>query len=88
MLDAVFVLICILLLYLSFLLGFLIRSIVDRMRRAETAIAELVKTSIKKKTVEPEKKSLFIDPDDPVQLARYEHEQLLHQLNPMDEDET
>lgn len=55
-----------------------------RFRELQVAVSnikELLAAKVDKKPKE-ERKSMIIDPDDPVQRAKLEHEQMMERLNP------
>lgn len=64
----------------SFMLGFYIRTIVNKLRTLEQGLEELAKQKLGKQEELP--KSSFIDPTDPATIARLEHDEKIHLLNP------
>lgn len=72
MIELSFVLACI----GAFTLGFFFRTLWDKVKRLESNIETRVKSK------EPEPESTFLDPDDIVQVARFEQEEIRRQLNP------
>jgi hypothetical protein len=64
----------------SFCLGYLLRTIVDRLKKLEKALM----AHLEKRTIKPveEPKSSFIDMEDPAQRIKWEHEENLRRLNP------
>jgi hypothetical protein len=72
------VFIWILSLYAAFYLGSRLGDITRELKAIQRLLAE--KTSKPKPVEVP--KSTLIDPDDPVQTAQFEHEQLMKRLNP------
>lgn len=70
---------------MSFTLGYYIRTISERLKRAEQGIRDYLDKKTPKPKVE-EPTSSFIDMDDPAYRVKYEHEQMLKKLNPKDDE--
>lgn len=69
---------CVLACIATFFAGYYYRDLKKRVERLE----QVVKAKVDKPVVPEEPKSTLIDPDDPVQTAVYEHEQMMKKLNP------
>lgn len=65
---------------LVFQLGYFTRTIINRIATIEKGLRELARQKLTKEKEKP--KSSFIDPTDPVMIARLEHDEKLRLLNP------
>lgn len=63
---------------LSFIFGFYIRSMANKVKQLQQNYAK----RDKKKREDDEPKSVFIDPDDVASRVQYEHREMLKKLNP------
>lgn len=69
---------------MGFILGFYIRTLANRIKNIQLIAQTLIQK--KKDNTEVESPSAFIDMDDPLYRAKYEHEQMMKKLNPGNEE--
>lgn len=76
---------------ISVIAAFIVGNYLDRLKNRVVLMEQVLAKKVKRdKQREEQGKSTLIDMDDPIELAKWEHEEMLRQLNPQSypEDES